>query len=220
MRAYIVRRLLLMLPTLALVMILSFMLLRLVPGDTLTAQIQSSGLAGVQYSPERLQVLRKQLGIQGSIPSQFGRWLNGIAHGNFQKSFLTNKDTLQQFRGRMNVTIELGLLAVGFSVLIGIPLGVISGVYQDTPLDYGTRLLAILALAVPNFVLALLVIVFASRWLSYSFPRGSHPFFSEPWTNLQQFIIPALVVAAASIGLVMRLMRTSILDVLRQDYIR
>jgi len=219
-RNYIVRRLLLMLPTLVAVAFLSFILLRLVPGDTLTAQIQSSGLSGAQYSPERLQSLKKQLGIDGSIPSQFGRWVNHLAHGDFQRSFLTNKDTLQQFRERMNVTIELGLLAVCFSVLIGIPIGAFSGVFQDTALDYVGRVLAILALAVPNFWLALLIIVFASRWFGYAFPRGSHPFFSEPLTNLQQFVAPALVIAAASAGLLMRLTRTAILDVLRQDYIR
>lgn len=220
MRAYVVRRLVLMLPTLLLVTFLSFMLLRLVPGDTLTAQIQSSGLSGTQYSQERLQGLRKQLGIDGSIPSQFGRWINGLAHGDFQRSFLTNKDTLHQFKERMSPTIELGLLAVSFSVLVGIPLGLLSGVYQDSLVDYVARFFGILALAVPNFWLALLVIVFASRWFGYAFPRGSHPLFSQPWTNLQQFVVPALVVAAASAGLVMRLMRTSILEVLRQDYIR
>lgn len=220
MRTYIVRRLLLMLPTLVLVAFLSFMLLRLVPGDTLTAQIQSSGLSGQQYSKERLQNMRKQLGIEGSIPTQFGTWVNDLAHGNFQRSFLTNKDTLQQFKERMSPTIELGILALLFSVLIGVPLGVLSGVYQDSGIDYIARVLAIAALAVPNFVLGLLIIVFAARWFGYAFPRGSHSFFSEPGTNLQQFVVPSLVIAAASAGLLMRLMRTSILEVLRQDYIR
>jgi peptide/nickel transport system permease protein len=220
MRNYIIRRVLLMLPTLVLVACLSFMLLRLVPGNTLTAQVQSSGLGGNQYSPERLQTLKKQLGIDGSIPSQFGHWVKGLAHGDFQRSFLTNKDTLAEFGDRVGVTIELGLLAVAFSVLIGIPLGAISGVFQDTPVDYISRILAIFALAVPNFWLALLIIVFSSRWFGYSFPRGSHSLFSDPLTNLQQFIAPALVVAAASAGLLMRLTRTAILDVMRQDYIR
>lgn len=220
MRTYIVQRLLLMVPTLVLVAIVTFSLLRLVPGDTLTAQIQSSGTAGSQYNAQRLQELRKQLGIDGSIPSQFFRWVGGIAHGNFQKSFLTNQDTLAQFGSRVGVTIELGVLTIIFSVVIGIPLGVLSGVFQDTSVDYVTRVLAILALAVPNFWLALLVIVFASRWFGYAFPRGTHSLFSDPGGNLQQFVIPALVIAAASAGLIMRLMRTSILDALRQDYIR
>jgi peptide/nickel transport system permease protein len=196
------------------------MLIRLVPGDTVTAQIQSAGTSGAQYNQQRTQELRKQLGIDGSIPEQFVRWVKRLAHGDFQRSFLTQRDTLSQFRDRLPVTIELGLLAVGISVLIGIPLGAISAVFQDTPLDYATRVFAILALAVPNFWLGLLVIVFASRWFGYAFPRGSHSLFSEPLTNLEQFVVPALVLAAATAGVTMRLMRTSILDVLRQDYIR
>jgi peptide/nickel transport system permease protein len=220
MQAYIVRRLLLMIPTLLLVAFLSFMLMRLVPGDTITAQIQSSGTAGTQYSQERVEQLRAQLGINGSIPEQFVRWVKRLSHGDFQRSFVTQRDTLHQFTERLSVTIELGALALVISVLVGIPLGAISGVFQDTPLDYAARVFAILALAVPNFWLALLIIVFASRWFGYAFPRGSHSFFSDPKTNLEQFVIPALVLAAASAGVTMRLMRTSILDVLRQDYIR
>jgi peptide/nickel transport system permease protein len=220
MRTYVVRRLLLMVPTVVLVAFLSFMLLRLVPGDTLTSQIQSSNLGGAQYSHERLKALRKQLGIEGSIPEQFGHWVGDLSHGNFERSFLTNKDTFDSFKQRMGPTIELGLLAVVLSVLVGVPLGVLSGVYQDSIIDHVARFLAILALAVPNFVLGLLIIVFAARWFGYAFPRGSHPLFSEPWTNLQQFVVPAVVIAASSAGLTMRLMRTSILEVLRQDYIR
>lgn len=220
MQAYIARRLMLMIPTLLLVAFLSFMLIRLVPGDTITAQIQSAGTSGAQYNQQRTQELRRQLGIDGSIPEQFLRWVSRLAHGDFQRSFLTQRDTLRQFGDRLPVTIELGLLAVAISVLIGIPLGAVSGVFQDTPLDYGARVFAILALAVPNFWLALLIIVFSSRWFGYAFPRGSHPLLSQPGANLEQFVVPALVLAAATAGVTMRLMRTSILDVLRQDYIR
>ena len=220
MRTYIIQRLLLMVPTLILVSLATFSLLRLVPGDTLTAQIQSAGTSGAQYNQARLLQMRKQLGINGSVPDQFARWVKNIAHGNFQKSFLTNQDTLAQFGTRVTVTLELGVLTVVFGVLVGIPLGVISGVYQDSGADYVSRVLAILGIAIPNFVLALLVIVFASRWLGYAFPRGSHPLLKDPVTNLQQFVVPALVLAAASTGFIMRLMRTSILEVMRQDYIR
>ena len=209
-----------MLPTLLLVAFLSFMLIRLVPGDTVTAQIQSSGTSGAQYNQERTQELRKQLGINGTIPEQFVRWVKRLAHGDFQRSFLTGKDTLGQFRDRLPVTIELGVLAILISVLIGIPLGAVSGVFQDTPLDYSARVFAIFALAVPNFWLGLLVIVFASRWFGYAFPRGSHSLLSDPLTNMEQFLVPSIVLAAATVGVTMRLTRTSILDVLRQDYIR
>lgn len=220
MRAYAIRRLLLMIPTLALVAFMAFILIRLVPGNAITAQIESSGQAGVQYNQQRVKALEQQLGIEGSIPSQFVHWVDGMLHGNFQRSFLTNQDTLQQFLGRVSVTLELGLLAIVFSIVIGIPIGLISGVFQDSGIDYITRFLSILALAVPNFWLALLIIVFAARVFGYAFPAGTHSLFSDPGTNLQQFVIPALVIAAASSGVIARLTRTSILDVLRQDYVR
>ena len=209
-----------MLPTLALVAFLSFMLIRLVPGDTLTAQIASSGQAGVQYDSARIEQLKKQLGVQGSIPAQFWRWVRGMAQGNFQRSFLTNKDTLSQFESRLGVTVELGLFAVVISLFIGIPIGVLSGVLQDTGVDYAGRFLAILALAVPNFWLALLIVVFASRLFGYAFPTGHHALLSDPVQNLQQFVVPAFVVAFASAGVTMRITRTSLLEVLRQDFIR
>lgn len=209
-----------MIPTLFLVAFFSFLLIRLVPGDTLTAQIASSGQAGVQYDAQRLDQLKKQLGVNGSIPSQFVRWMRGMAHGNFQRSFLTNKDTLKEFGSRLSVTVELGILAVFFSLLIGIPVGVLSGVFQDSGIDYAGRFLAVLALAVPNFWLALLIVVFASRLFGYAFPTGSHPIFKNPIVNLQQFVVPAFVIAFATAGVTMRLMRTSLLEVLRQDFIR
>jgi peptide/nickel transport system permease protein len=220
MTTYIVRRLLLMIPTMFLVAVGTFSLLRLVPGDTLTAQILSAGQPGVQYSHERVAELKEQLGLNGSIPEQFIRWLNGMAHGDFQRSFVTNHDTLQEFRTRMVPTIELGILAVVFSVVLGLPLGVISAVLQDTVVDYAVRVLAILALAIPNFAIALLIVVMAAREYEYAFPVGSHPFWKDPTTNVQQFFIPAFVIALSTAGVLMRLARTSMLDVLRQDYIR
>ncbi len=220
MSTYIARRLLLMLPTLALVAFLSFLLIRLVPGDTLTAQIASSGQAGVQYDQARIEQLKQQLGVNGSIPAQFSRWVRGMVRGNFQRSFLTNQDTLKQFGDRLPVTVELGLLAVALSLCIGIPIGVLSGVSQDSGVDYAGRFLAILALAVPNFWLALLVVVFAARIFGYAFPTGSHSFFRDPFVNLQQFVVPAFVIAFSSAGVTMRLTRTSLLEVLRQDFIR
>jgi peptide/nickel transport system permease protein len=218
--AYVIRRILLMIPTMALVAIGTFSLLRLVPGDTLTAQILSAGQPGVQYNHERVAELKDQLGLNGSIPEQFGRWIGHMAQGDFQRSFVTNKDTLSEFRSRVEPTVELGILAVFFSVLIGLPIGVMSAVMQDTPIDYLGRFLAILALAIPNFAIALLIVVMSARWYGYAFPVGNHSLFSEPSKNLQQFVIPSIVIALSTAGVLMRLARTSMLDVLRQDFIR
>lgn len=209
-----------MVPTLALVALLTFMLLRLVPGDTLTAQILSSGQGGPQYDQQRLDEVKKQLGINGSIPSQLLRWSTAILRGDFQRSFVTNIGTLRQFTDRLGVTFELGVLAIFFSLCIGIPIGVVSAVSQDSIVDYVGRFIAVLAMAVPNFWIALLAVVFSARLFRYAFPTGSHPFFSQPYMNLQQFVVPALVVALGTAGVIMRLTRGSLLEILRQDYIR
>ncbi len=209
-----------MIPTIVLVGVCTFSLLRLVPGDTVTAQILSTGQPGVQYDHAKVQQMKKQLGLSGSIPSQFWHWVSGMARGDFQKSFVTNKDSLSEFGSRLGPTVELGILAVLFSALIGLPIGILSAVYQDSPVDLIGRLIAILALAIPNFAIALLVVVFGAREFKYAFPTGSHPFFSDPSGNIQQFFIPAAVIALGSAGVLMRLTRTSMLDVLRQDFIR
>jgi peptide/nickel transport system permease protein len=219
-RTYIIRRLLLMVPTIVIVAFLTFMLLRLVPGDSITSQLQGSGQAGTSFSVDRVRQLRHQLGIDGSIPDQFQRWVSGIFHGHFGKSFITNKDSLSEFGSRVTVTLELGMLSIFFSILIGVPLGVLSAVRQDSPIDYVTRILSILALAIPNFWLALMIIIFAARLFGYAFPQGQYSFFKDPGLNLQQFIVPSLVIAAAGAGILMRLLRTTMLDVLRQDYVR
>jgi len=217
---YIVRRLLLMIPTIVLVGVCTFSLLRLVPGDTITAQILSTGQPGVQYDHAKIAQMKKQLGLSGSIPSQFWHWTSGMARGDFQKSFVTNKDSLSEFGSRLGPTVELGILAVLFSALIGLPIGILSAVYQDSAIDLVGRLIAILALAIPNFAIALLVVVFGAREFKYAFPTGSHPFFSDPAGNIQQFFIPAAVIALGSAGVLIGLTRTSMLDVLRQDFIR
>lgn len=220
MTSYIIRRLLLMIPTMILVAMCTFSLLRLVPGDTLTAQILSAGQPGVQYNQERVEELKKELGLNGSIPEQFGRWVGGMARGDFQRSFVTNEGTLGEFAARVEPTVELGILSVVFSLLIGLPIGVVSAIRQNSLIDYAGRFIAILALAIPNFAIALLVVVISAREFEYAFPVGEHHIWSDPSTNLQQFLVPALVIAFSTAGVLMRLTRTTMLDVLRQDYIR
>jgi peptide/nickel transport system permease protein len=220
MRDYIIRRLLLMVPTVVLVTFLTFMLLRLVPGDALTAQLQGTGQAGAQYNQARVKEMRHQLGIDGSIASQFGRWVSGMAHGNFGKSFINNKDTLKEFNSRVGVTIELGILSILFSLIVGIPLGVLSAVRQDSPIDYVTRILSILGVAVPNFWLALIIIIFSARLFGFAFPQQQYSLFSNPLRNMEKFLVPSLVITAAGAGVLMRYLRTTMLDVLRMDFVR
>jgi peptide/nickel transport system permease protein len=225
MTAYLARRLAMTIPTILIVAFASFILMRLVPGDVILAQIgaQSSGSAQGESSvldAETVARMKKQLGIEGTVIEQFGRWLRDGSQGDFGDSWLTNKPTLSEFGRRLPITLELGVLALILSSSIGVSVGVISALFQDRFPDYVARVAAIFALSVPNFFLGVLMVIVLSRWFGWTPPMGEHSLFSEPWTNLRQFIVPAFVIAAASTGTVARLTRTALIEVMRQDYIR
>jgi peptide/nickel transport system permease protein len=222
MGGYVVRRLIMIVPTIIIVAFLSFMLMRLVPGDVILAQVSAGGATGgpTEIDQERINQIKKELGLEGSVPEQFLRWAGGVLRGDFGESWLTHQDTLAQFGQRARVSIQLGIMAIVLSVLIGVPIGVISALWQDSAPDYIGRLIAVLGLSIPNFFLGVLMILLFSRVFNYTFPTGVNEFWDDPWLNLQQFLIPAFVLAFASAGVTMRLTRTSLLEVLRQDYIR
>ncbi len=223
MTTYVVRRLITIVPTILIVAFLSFMLIRLVPGDVILAQVASGGGAvGGQSAVDqaRANQIKKDLGLEGSVPHQFVRWIRGVIHGDFGKSWLTHNSTLEQFGKRARVSVQLGIMAVAISALIGVPIGVVSAIMQDSVPDYLGRLIAILGLSIPNFFLGVLMIILFSRVVHYTFPTGINDIWNDPLLNLQQFIVPAFVLAFASAGVTMRLTRTSLLEVLRQDYVR
>lgn len=222
MGRYILTRLALSVPTIIGVAFLSFMLMRLVPGDVILAQIGGGDAAGgvADIDPEILDRIRKDLGLEGTVPEQFGRWIVGIAHGDFGESYLTHNDSLDQFWSRFPVTLQLGLMAVVMSSVLGVTIGVISALFQDGPADYTLRLLAILGLSIPNFFLGVLMVIFLARVVHFVFPVGVNQIWDDPVTNLRQFSIPSIVLAVASAGVIARLTRTSLLEVMRQDYVR
>jgi peptide/nickel transport system permease protein len=215
-QTYIIKRLLLTVPILVLVAVLTFVLLRLVPGDVLMAQIGGGGL----YSPAKLAQMRHQMGLDEPLLVQLWHWFNGIAHGDFGKSLLTTKPTLTSFLTAARVTLELGVLAVVVGLLIAIPIGVLSAVKQDTPIDYLARAIATLGISVPDFWLATAFIVFAGIWFHYAVPFGYISPIGHPLQNLQQMVVPALILGFQYSAITMRLVRTTMLEVLRQDYVR
>lgn len=219
MRNYIIRRLLLLVPTVILVGLATFSLLRLIPGDALMAQITSTG-GSVVITPEKRAEIRKEMGLSGPLYEQLGRYSLNLLHWDWGTSFVTNQDTLTAFADRLPTTVELGLLALVFATVIGIPLGVLSALRQDGVLDYLGRMIAISGLAIPNFWLGIIVIVVASRQFHYAFPKGNHSLFSSPWLNAQQFLVPAFILSFATGAVIMRLTRTTMLEVTRQDFVR
>ena len=229
MRAYIIRRVLLMIPTVFIVSLIIFSLIRLIPGDVVNMMVESRGPTGSGKGADRAAVERA-LGLDVSIPVQYGRWMgflpgedgsfSGILQGDFGDSLWTNVSVSELILEKWPVTFELGLLAIIIAQLIALPIGIFSALRQDTWGDYIARSFAIFCIAVPGFWLGTMVIVFPSIWWSWSPPIFLIPFTEDPIGNLGMFIIPALILGMLMSGTTMRMTRTMMLEVLRQDYIR
>jgi len=217
-RNYIIKRLLLIIPTLFVFTLMVFIVIRFIPGsivDLIAAQ-----MARVGVPPNRAAVAHN-LGLDVPIYVQYGRWLgNLIMHGDLGTSLWRNTPVLDEILIRWPITLELGLMGLIISQIIALPIGIYSALRQDTWGDYIARSFAILCIAVPSFWLATLVIVFPSIWWGYMPPIIYHSFTEDPISNLQMFIIPAVVLGMAMAGGTMRMTRTMMLEVLRQDYIR
>lgn len=216
MREYVLRRILLMIPTLLGVTVLVFMLTHLVPGDVVMVMVGESA----QFDPENVEKLRQQLGLDKSLPEQYSSWVGGVVRGDLGKSLWTGRPVSETIMERLPVTFELALLAIAISSLLAILVGVISAIRQDTPIDYIVRVMSIGGLSVPEFWIATLIIVFPAIWFNYLPPMRYTPIFVDPWANLQQFGIPAFTMGVRMSAGVMRMTRSQMLEVLRQDYIR
>ena len=213
MLAYIVRRVFFALVTVMIVLVATFSIIRLLPGDVVTLMAHQNNYAANET------VLRHQLGLDKSIPSQFINWFGGVLHGDFGRSLWTKQSVASELRNRFPVTAELGLMAVFFGVLLAVPVGVISAIRQDTALDYIGRTLAIAFISLPSFWVATLLLTFPLIWWKWS-PPLTYVGWSHPVDHITFFIAPAICLATALAGGVMRLTRTAMLDVVRQDYIR
>ena len=215
MKQYVLRRLALALPTLALVSIMVFSMMRLMPGDVVLRMVE-----GQAYAPT-LDALRRELGLDRPAYVQYLDWMGGIVlRGDFGQSYWTRQPILDEFTHRFPVTLELAALTILVSVLIGILVGIVSAVRQDSVSDYAGRVLAILALSIPYFGLAVLVVVLPSIYFRWTPVWTYVPFTTNPLENLKIMIVPALVFGVTRAGPIMRIMRSALLDVLRQEYIR
>jgi peptide/nickel transport system permease protein len=212
---YILRRLLATIPVLVLVTFGAFALIRIIPGDLATLKL------GLEATPEELDDYRAKLGLNDPIPVQYVTWIGQMFTGDFGESQWEFRPVTEVVRDKFPVTFELALFAVFISTVIAIPFGVVSAVRQDGWLDQSLRFIAILFLAVPAFWLAVLIITLPSIWFGWKPPlTGYVHLWENPAENLWRMFWPALVIGASSAALVMRLMRSALLEVLRQDYIR
>jgi peptide/nickel transport system permease protein len=215
MRQYVLRRLTLAIPTLFLVSLIVFAMMRLMPGDVATRMVE-----GHAYAPT-LDALRKDLGLDRPALVQYLDWVGGILlRGDFGRSYWTRQPILDEFVRRFPVTLELALLTILVSVVIGVLVGIVSAARQDSFSDYLGRVLAIFALSVPYFGLAVLVVVLPAIYFKWT-PVWTYVGFTvDPLENLKIMIVPALVFGVTRAGPIMRIMRSALLDVLRQEYIR
>ena len=234
MRAYLIRRLLLIIPTLWILTIIVFLSVRFIPGDmvdTLAAQIMAQG-TGNYIDREAME---RMLGLDVPVYVQYGRWIGvlptpdwatgeshvrGLLQGTLGESLWGGWPAEKSLISRLPVTIELGVLSIVIGLVIALPVGIYSAVRQDTAADYLGRTIAIIGLATPNFWLALMVLLYPVLWWGWAPPLEWVPFTEDPLGNLEMFLIPSLILGTAMAAATMRMSRTMMLEVLRQDYIR
>jgi peptide/nickel transport system permease protein len=217
---YVIRRILYLFPVLVGVSLITFVLMRMVPGDV--AQVA----LGTTATEESLAEYRAAYGLNEPLFDwkppfgQYGRWAGGLLRGDFGKSYYYRSDVRDDLARRFPVTLELMIMAMAVMVLLAIPAGIIAGVRPNTPLDLITRTTAVFGLSIPSFWLGTLFLMAPAIWFNWMPPTGHISIFSDPIGNLQQFILPSLALGIPGAAGIMRLTRSSVLEVLRQDYVR
>ena len=215
MRTYIARRVLHGLLVLWLVSFAIFSLVRILPGDAVLMQLDQAAAP----TPEMLERARQELGLDRPFLEQYRTWMVGVARGDLGHSLITRRPVTQELVRRISLTSHLAVMSMIIALLIALPIGVLAAVRQDTAGDYVGRLFAILGLSLPDFWLATVAITFLSIWLQWMPPIGFAPIWEDPARNLSQLLIPALIIGARLAAVSMRMTRSSLLEVLRQDYI-
>ncbi|MFC1932396.1 ABC transporter permease [Chloroflexota bacterium] len=228
MQAYIIRRLLLIIPTVFLLTIIVFLLVRFIPGDVI--DVIEAEMAEAEMGAVDRAAIAAALGLDVPVHVQYGRWIgvlpipdkgfSGILQGDLGTSLRRQQSVTEEIFHRMPITFELSLLAMIIGASVSLPIGIYSAIRQDTMGDYGGRTVAILCISIPNFWVGTLIMVYPSIWWGWAPPMEVIPLFEDPIGNLGMFIIPAIVMGLMLTGASMRITRTMMLEVLRQDYIR
>jgi peptide/nickel transport system permease protein len=219
LKAYAAKRVLLFLPTIVLTTIVVFGLFWIVPGDVATLILV--GADGEDTATiEDIEKLRQELGLDRPIHVQYGEWLWNVLRGDLGTSLWYRVPVTEELRGRFLVTFELSVMAIIMAFIVGVPLGVISAVKQDTAMDYASRVFALIGVAMPNFWLGVLIIYGLAYWAGWLPPLGYASLWDDPLLNLQQLVFPAMVLSFSNLGLTARVTRSSMLEVLREDYVR
>ena len=218
MTTYVIRRLLLAVPTLFILTVLVFMLVRFLPGNII--DMMESDLEALDWELDREGFLRL-MGLDVPFYVQYARWMGGMfLHGTLGESLFAGHTVEEKILAALPVTIQLGAMSFVLAQLIALPVGIYSAIRQDTPADYVARTIAIIGMATPNFWLALMVMIYPTIWWGWAPPIEYIPFTENPLGSIGMLIIPSVIVGTAMSAGTMRLTRTMMLEVLRQDYVR
>lgn len=217
MLTFLVRRLLLIIPTLIGVAVAVFFLIRVMPGDVVVVKLRADGAA---VSEETIQAERKRLGLDKPLYEQFGEYIWGLAHFDLGKSLWTGDSVGREIVTRFPVSFQVAIMATLIAVLIAVPLGTLSALYRDTWIDYVIRVVAVSGLAIPSFWLGMLIILMLLSVFNWLPKIGYVSIFEDPITNLSALIWPALSVGYRYAAVATRMMRSALLEVFREDYIR
>ena len=219
MRTYVIRRLLLVVPTIFLVSILVFAVVRSIPGDVIDAMMYEMAQLTAMDDDVR-DIIRHRLGLDLPVHVQYGRWIGGVLRGDLGLSLRGEVPITPRILSRFPVTFELGVLAVIIGLLISLPIGIYSAIRQNTIGDYAGRGIAVTFISVPTFWTATMVMIYPSIWWGWSPSMELIPFAEDPLGNLGMFVLPAAILGTVLSGTKMCMTRTMALEVLRQDYIR
>ena len=217
MRAYVIRRLLLMIPTVLILTVIVFLTVRFIPGDVVDVMVISLESFG---ELDREDLLRT-LGLDVPVHVQYGRWISGILlRGTFGESLFGGPIPIEErILAKLPVTMELGLMAIVIAIIIALPVGIYSAIRQDGVGDFVGRSAAVIGLATPNFWLGIMVVIYPAIWWGWTPPLEYVSFGEDQLANLGILVVPSLILGTAMSAQTMRLTRTMMLEVLRQDYI-
>src|SRR5690242_10388005 len=216
MYRFVAERLAALVATVVAISIIIFLAVRFLPGSILDLFFAGDNTA----TPTQLEAAKKQLGLTGSYPEQYWRWASGAIHGDFGHSLLTQQPVSDMMGSALPIDIELITLGILIALVVGIPLGVISAVRRDRPVDYVSRFIGLIGISAPNFWVATLLLIFTSRVFGWVPPLAYVSLFKHPWENIQEFILPAIAISVFTLAIVMRMVRATMLEVLNLDYVR
>ena len=218
MRQYTIKRIGLFIPTVILVTVLVFVLMRIIPGDPALAILEDEG--GGSYTQEDLARLRHEIGTDRPIVVQYATWVSGVVRGDFGDSLWFKAPVMGELKDRIPTTVELAVFAMALAMVVAVPLGVVSAINPDSKLDYAARVFTLAGIALPTFFTGILIILFLAMLFNWLPPLGYETLWDDPMSNLQQMFFPALALAGYDLAFIARVTRSAMMEILREDYMR